>query len=187
MFQMENQKAKSIIIEFADIIPKGEILDLGCGLGNNSLFLANKGFNITAVDNSNEKLAKLKSEAEKQSLLNKINIINSDIKDFIFNKHFSAIISTDVLHFLKKEEISTIIKEIKNHTINNGINIITVFTKNGDLKSDKMYFFENQELKAFYDYWEIIFYEERFKKTMEKDELGNPKKHEVASIVARKI
>ena len=188
MVRLDYKKTRSIVIKFSKLIPKyGDVLDLGCGSGNNSLFLAKRGFKVIAIDMSSKKLLELKNEAKKKSLLNKINIINANLNDFKFHKIYSAIISTNTLHFLQKNKVLEIIKNMKNFTIKNGLNIVSVFTKNGQLKSDKIHFFENEELKKLYNDWEILFYEEKLKPTIEKDFFGNPKKHEVASIVAKKI
>ena len=45
-----------------------------------------------------------------------------------FDKTYDVIISNSTLHFLKKEEIKRIIKNMKEYTKQGGINLITVFT-----------------------------------------------------------
>ncbi len=179
-------KPKSIIIKFLDSIPKnGDILDLGCGNGSNSLFLIEQGYKITAVDISRKYNLELIDKAKEKSILNRIKVIEGDIKGFKFDKKFVAIICMNVLHFINKNEIKDIINKIKINTIKDGVNIISVFTKKGQLKSDKMYFFEKDELKNYYQDWKILFYEEKMKPTMERDILGKQKMHEVASIVSK--
>ena len=170
---MIDQTPKSIISRFYTEIPitgtNAKILDLGCGFGRNTVFLARKGFRVDAVDVSKDTLERLKQNAENQGLLDKITLIHANIENFHFEEDFATIICTDVLHFFNKEKIYDLINAIKNHTIPRGINIVTVFTTKGDLCSNRMYFFQSQELKNAYADWEIIFYEERMKKTLEKD------------------
>ena len=179
---------KKDIAKFVSRIPQGgHILDLGCGKGLNAVFLARAGFNVTAVDISKEKLEELEKEAKNYSLLDKIHVINQDIRDFQFTQQFVAIVCTDVLHFLEKANINKIVDKMKEYTIKNGIHFVSVFTKKGELKWPRAYFFEHEELKRFYDDWNILFYSEEFRKTLEKDKLGNPKTHEVATLVAQRI
>ncbi len=188
MEKFAGERPRSIVTRFIDVIPKnGDVLDFGSGKGINSLFLAEHGYNITAVDFSHKNNLELRQNAEKKALLNKIKVVENNINEFKFDGKFAAIICTNVLHFLNLDEIKRIIHKFKSNTIKDGINIISVFTKEGQLKSDKMYFFEKEELKKIYFEWQILFYEEKMKSTMEKDILGKPKMHEVASIVAKKI
>ena len=181
------EKAKKVVTKFFTLFPKnGKVLDLGCGVSYNSLFLAENGFNVISVDLSSRAISELSQEAERQHLIGNIQIIRSNIKEFEFKEDFSGIIATNVLHFLKKDEILKIIREMKHHTIKKGLNIISVFTKKGDLTSNKMYFFDKDELNELYKDWEILFYREAFRPTLKEDEYGNPKQHELATIVARK-
>lgn len=183
----ENKGVNSIIVRFFGFIPKnGVVLDFGCGFGANSVFLAKKGFIVESVDKSKDRINFLKSEASKQHLSNKIKIVNQDITSFRPNRNFSSVVCTDVLHFLDKKNRDLALYKIKRHTVLGGLNIIRVFTKNGDLNSPRLHFFENGELRENYKDWDILFYEEKLKMTREKDSFGRPKKHEVAGIVAKK-
>lgn len=50
------------------LLPPGRALDVACGNGRNSLFLAERGFAVTAIDYSPEALAMLRREADARSL-----------------------------------------------------------------------------------------------------------------------
>ena len=52
--------------ECIEYLPKnGKILELGCGIGKDPIYLAKKGFNITALDFSQEAIKKAKKERVK--------------------------------------------------------------------------------------------------------------------------
>lgn len=56
------------LIENLGCFKEGSVLDLACGDGRNTLFLLEKGFNVTAVDFSGEALKRLEAFAERKSL-----------------------------------------------------------------------------------------------------------------------
>ncbi|MCR9277914.1 MAG: class I SAM-dependent methyltransferase [Pseudomonadaceae bacterium] len=47
------------LLEHVDLLPRGDALDLACGAGRNSRFLAEQGWQVTAVDISDEGLARV--------------------------------------------------------------------------------------------------------------------------------
>jgi 2-polyprenyl-3-methyl-5-hydroxy-6-metoxy-1,4-benzoquinol methylase len=48
----EVKPAASLAGEFSDVPPRGRALDLGCGQGRNAVWLAQRGWRVTAVDYS---------------------------------------------------------------------------------------------------------------------------------------
>ena len=61
---------EEILDKFISLLPEGgTVLDLGCGSGRDSLYLMNKGFDVTAIDGS-EELCKLASIHIGQDVLN---------------------------------------------------------------------------------------------------------------------
>ena len=59
-------------------IPPGRALDVACGAGRNALFLAGAGFEVTAIDISEEALARARQSARERGL--KINWICADLE-----------------------------------------------------------------------------------------------------------
>ena len=104
-----------------------KILDVGAGEGRNALFLARKGFEVTGVDISKEAVDKFIGFAEKEKL--RVKGVVSDIIDFRIREKYKAIICVATLHLVSKEKVRETIRKIQKHTENNGINLITVFTK----------------------------------------------------------
>ena len=57
------------LLAIAPLLPTaGRALDLACGRGRNSLFLAERGLSVTALDISAEALAQLRAEADSRHL-----------------------------------------------------------------------------------------------------------------------
>ena len=58
-------ESSSEIIELAEMIPEGSlVLDMGCGDGRNSVFLAEKGFIVEAFDISETGINRLNLDSE---------------------------------------------------------------------------------------------------------------------------
>jgi len=63
-----------------------KFLDLGCGQGRDSLFMLKRGFKVTAVDNSQEGIKKIKEAVQTNNLsISNINLLCEDIKTFKIN------------------------------------------------------------------------------------------------------
>ena len=153
-------------------------MDLGCNTGRNALFLASN-HEVDAVDISAEALKLINSE--------NITKFHQDIQDFLFDKQYAGIICTDTLHFLAIDKIENTFAKMKKHTVKGGINIITVFTKNGELVLDAIkHYFEPDELKSYYSDWKIIAYELKMGDCHARKSDGTPFRHESAILVAQK-
>ncbi len=83
-----------MIVEFVELlkskgITSGKVIDIGCGKGRNSVYLARQGFEVFAADYIKEALEKAKELATANKLENKIHFINSEIdKPWPFEDNF---------------------------------------------------------------------------------------------------
>lgn len=115
------------------------VLDLGIGEGNNSISLSNLGFNVTGIDSSKKALDICKSNS------NNIKLINDDIRNYkIAKDEFNLILSRYALHFLHKDEVLTIVNEIKENLSVNGLVYIAVFSTS-DPGNSRLYSNPNYE------------------------------------------
>jgi len=72
---------------------KKTVLDIGCGRGRHSLFLAELGFDVTATDISPEGIEQLKKQAKKRKLDGKIKTIVCDMLEMPFpDKSFDCVL-----------------------------------------------------------------------------------------------
>ncbi|HEV2120958.1 MAG TPA: class I SAM-dependent methyltransferase [Candidatus Bathyarchaeia archaeon] len=67
---------------------KGGVLDVGCGTGENALYLAENGFSVVGVDLSNRAIAAAKAKATERGLkvdFRTGNVLSLDFKDGLFD------------------------------------------------------------------------------------------------------
>lgn len=176
--------------EVEDIVPflskDARILDVGCGDGRHSLYLAKSSFQVDAFDISTNAIDKLNYLKEKYKF--NINTYICDVLDFEFNYKYDLIIVHGVLQFIKKEKQPIVIDLLKKWTKTNGYNIIALFTDEEpvpeDLKDVMVGVFKNGEIIEYYNDWEIKLFEN--KKFNDEHENGIKHCHALNKIVAQK-
>ena len=90
----------------AEIKDGQEVLDLGCGWGSFSLYVAKKypNTNITSISNSSDQINYIKNEAQKRGLLN-INAIKMDVNNLDLDKQFDRIVSIEMFEHLRNYKL----------------------------------------------------------------------------------
>jgi tellurite methyltransferase len=82
---------------------KGQALDLGCGVGAGSLFLASQGLSVTSVDGLSRPLEILASRA-KSVERGSVEIVQSKIEDFPLTPHsYDVVAATFSLFFVEPD------------------------------------------------------------------------------------
>ncbi|MBT7553239.1 class I SAM-dependent methyltransferase [bacterium] len=111
---------------------KSLILDVGCGTGNISLYLANIGFEVFGIDVS-PKAVKLAQKSSKSLKLNNLTTFNiSDVNKVSLEKEkYCLIICSEVIEHLKNDK--KVLSMISNSLKKNGLLIISVPSKNAPL------------------------------------------------------
>lgn len=148
-----------LVTKITDILSGGTVLDLGAGDGRQALYLAAKGFKVTAVDLSEAGLEKLQRLAGKQELNIKTEL--ADLNSRSISGEYDVIIVIAVLQHLKHSSAVRILNEMKAHTRSGGINALMVFTQTGDRyildrKEDPESFYpEDNWLQKFYSDWQV--------------------------------
>jgi len=153
------------MIEFGLLAKAGKVLDLGCGKGADSILLAQKGYEVTAVD------------IKKQSFEDpKIAFIQSAIESFDIKKNtYAAIIARNVLPFVNdKNKVERILKVMTEGLTEEGCMFLTVFGVKDDwFGKEHMSFFAEAEIDLIVSKLPIKVFEknamEGFGLTMSKD------------------
>ena len=108
-----------------------KILDLGCGTGKHSIYLAQKGFSVYATDLSSTGIDIAKQKAESLNL-NNITFKQHDMRNIPFpNDFFAAVICTWTIYHGTLEDIRKTIREIYRVLHPNGM-LITDFLSTSD-------------------------------------------------------
>lgn len=181
------EKPSLVILDNLSLLNPGTVLDVGAGDGRNSVFLADQGFKVAALDVSPTGLKNIEEKAAAKGLL--VETIAGDIRELQIAGEYDNIISNFTLHFLGPEQIMPTLHKMAAATKPGGINIVDDFTPNGPLVKDDPEFYPTEDsLVNFYSSlgWEILFKNLRQVETKVHETPGQPLTHEAIAIIAKK-
>ena len=164
-YNKEDIKIDDWLDAFSSVINNSStpILDLGCGTGNDTLYLINKGKKVISCDQS----------------INAINNIKKNFKEVYDTKcfdmldglpfddnSFDVVIADLSLHYFREEDTFRILKDIKRILTNNGYLIFRVNSINdvnhgaGEGKEIEHHLYETSDkrLKRFFDEKDIKYF-----------------------------
>ena len=177
----------SEVLEAMESLSPGKALDLGCGQGRNALFLAQHGFEVTAVDQNELALEILQSIVEQEDLEMTVGLY--DINSANLKQSYDLIVSTVVLMFLQADRIPAIIRNMQDQTNPGGYNLIVcaMDTEDYPCQVPFSFTFKEGELADYYKDWELIKYNENPGHLHRRDEDGNRIALRFATMLAKKI
>ncbi len=181
-------RTHSDVVNAATIVPLGKTLDLGCGSGRNSLYLNQKGFDVTAWDKNQMSISNLNKIIEAEGLKN-ITTDVVDINTLKFDGEYDFILSTVVMMFLERNTIPGLIANMQRCTKPGGYNLIVAAMDTEDFPCTVgfPFAFAEGELRNYYADWELIKYNEDVGELHKTDAEGNRIKLRFATMLARKI
>jgi SAM-dependent methyltransferase len=92
---------------------KKTVLDIGCGRGRHTLFLAEMGFDVTATDISPEGIEQLRQAAKLKDLENKIRTVVCDMVELPFERDsFDAVLAFHSIYHTDYAGLKTVIARI---------------------------------------------------------------------------
>ena len=177
----------SEVLEAMESLSPGKALDLGCGQGRNALFLAQHGFEVTAVDQNELALEILQSIVEQEDLEMTVGLY--DINSANLKQSYDLIVSTVVLMFLQADRIPAIIRNMQDQTNPGGYNLIVcaMDTEDYPCQVPFSFTFKEGELADYYKDWELVKYNENPGHLHRRDEHGNQIALRFATMLAKKI
>ena len=161
-----------LLVEAAEKLPPGKALDLACGSGRNSLWLAQHGWSVTAVDGSPVAIEILRSRATERGVTVDARIANLEKSECRIEPASWNLIA--ICYYLQRD----LFEPAKQGVAPGGILISIVhITEPGEEPTEHR--LRPGELKRYFEGWEILHYRE-----------GKPNdtahQRSVAEIVARK-
>lgn len=177
----------SEVLQAAELIQPGKALDLGCGSGRNALYLQLLGFDVTALDKNSAAIANLQQIIQ-QDQLEHIRAAEYDINSAAIAEDYDFILSTVVLMFLNPERIAAIIDNLQQHTRPGGYNLIVAAMSTADYPCPMpfSFTFQENELRNYYQGWEIIKYNEDVGQLHKTNAQGERIKLRFATLLAKK-
>ena len=177
----------SEVLEAMDTVKPCKALDLGCGQGRNALFLAQHGFDVTAVDQNELSLEILQSIVEQEDLEMPVGLY--DINSASIGQTYDFIVSTVVLMFLQADRIPAIIQNMQEQTSIGGYNLIVcaMDTEDYQCSVNFPFTFKEGELANYYQDWELVKYNENPGHLHRRDENGNRIQLRFATMLAKKV
>jgi len=118
-----NERPNEIVEVLAEVLsataPQGHVLDLGAGDGRHTLYMAEKGLRVTAIEKDQQALEKLETLVKTNSLIqpSRIQPVQGDITmiEGLPQNHFDAVICTYVVHELQPEQARRITEYVRDH------------------------------------------------------------------------
>lgn len=140
--------------DFIEKIPKGKVLDLGCGIGQYTKYFLDKGFEVISSGISTLALNKLKESIDASC------VIQMDMeKNFPFKENeFELVFANLSIHYFDKAHTEKILKEVKRVLKKGGYFIGSVNSSrtvqflNGDIiEIEPNYYYENNRTARYWD------------------------------------
>ena len=177
----------SEVLNAMSYIQPGKALDLGCGSGRNSLFLAARGFDVTAWDKNPNSIHNLQTICAAEGLEN-LHIAAADLNTLRFDGEYDFILSTVVMMFLEAATIPGLIANMQRCTKPGGYNLIVAAMDTADFPCSVgfPFAFKEGELRNYYEGWELVKYNEEPGELHRTDANGNRIKLRFATLLARK-
>lgn len=181
-------RTHSDVVNAVTVVPPGKTLDLGCGSGRNSLYLNQKGFDVTAWDKKPMSISNLNKIIAAEGLKN----ITADVVDLNtlhFDGEYDFILSTVVMMFLERNTIPGLIANMQRCTKVGGYNLIVAAMDTEDFPCTVgfPFAFTEGELSHYYADWELLKYNEDVGELHKTDAEGNRIKLRFATMLARKV
>ncbi len=166
---IKKNKASRLLSEFfklkLDNNLKGKnAIDMGCGAGNDTVFLLEKGFEVTAIDSEPQVKEVLSRRAENQQNLNVV------IDDFSKVQLLKAdLINANYSLFFVKKNFNEMLKNVLKSINKNGYFVGNFLGKEDDWNKSKTTL-DKDELLNYFSKFKIVYYSEEkyYKDTLTK-------------------
>ena len=180
-----NDLAERAVARIAD--PEdATVADVGAGEGRDAVFFAERGADVYAVDPIPEGLEKAERLADERGV--EIETLRGDVNDLELPEPVDCFYSIGTVQYLRPDEREAQFGHFREATRPGGVHAVFAFVDHPDVPTppdwgDNEHFYEQGELRGYYDGWEVL-NEESF--VFDDDSDGEPHQHAAEVVVARK-
>lgn len=136
----------------------GEVLDLGCGLGNLGIEAAHRGHRVLAIDGSETAIRHIGVMADREQL--DLEALVADLSNFTITGQYDTVVSIGLLMFLARDQALSLLTQIQEAVRPGGRAIVNVMVEGTtyiamfDPKGH--YLFPRGDLERCFAAWEIL-------------------------------
>jgi tellurite methyltransferase len=138
------------------LLPAGTVLDIACGRGRNALFLAEKGYTVTAVDNAEQGLSQLRSEAARRGLTLTLHRQDLEARPELPGGEYDLVVQ---FFYLQR----SLVPYLKRAVRPGGTVVVRTFSRAGPWAGgpgNPEFALDPEELPTWFAGWEILIHEE---------------------------
>ena len=161
-----------LLVRISDRLARGNALDLACGAGRNALYLAERGWRVSAVDGSRVAVELTQERAARRGLTIDVRMADLERGEFTIEPGaFDLICDT---YYMQRD----LFPSMKGGVRPGGIVVAIVHLADADHPQGTDHFAYPGELRQFFEGWRVLEYREG-----DPDESGH--KYPVAEIAAQ--
>lgn len=127
-----SDKAPAALVKSLKAIKKGHALDVCCGAGTNSIYLAEKGFKVKGIDISKKAIEIAKNRAKKEKV--NIDFKAGDVLRIDGKNKFDFVFDRGCFHHIPKQGKKKFIKKIHNALKKDGKYLLMSFSDKNNFK-----------------------------------------------------
>lgn len=152
-----NEQPHPLVVEFAGRLNPGRALDVACGLGRHALYLARRGWQVTAVDSSKVAIETLTNRAREFGLQIDARLADLETGEFVIEPGSYDLIVNCC--YLQRELFPAIKAGVR--VGGAAIAVIAMVDDDPELKEmNPAFLLQSGELRAQFDDWELLHYVE---------------------------
>lgn len=161
-------------------------IDVGAGEGRDSVYLAEQGVNVTAVDVAPNGLKKAEQLAEEKDV--NIEVAQGDINTLELTTPVDIFYSIGTIQYLQPENRHDQFDHFKSQTRPGGVHALFAFVDRDDIPpapdwGKNEYYYDEAELSKYYEDWECLYTEDL---VFDDDSGGEPHQHAATETLYQK-